>query len=55
MIMGYAILAVPTGIVSVELSRASSHHPITPRSCVSCGAEGHAHDAKFCMYCGEAL
>lgn len=55
MILGYAILAVPTGIVSVELSRAESTKKVSTRACISCGGEDHAHDARFCKYCGEAL
>lgn len=54
MIMGYAILAVPTGIVSVEIARADADLTST-KSCHSCSLEGHDRDAKFCKYCGEAL
>ena len=53
MILGYAILAVPTGIVSVELARADTK--ISTQCCRSCGAEGHRHDAVFCRMCGEQL
>lgn len=56
MIMGYGILAVPTGIVSVELSRADSNRQsITTRCCTTCAREGHSFDAKHCKYCGEPL
>ena len=51
MIMGYAIIAVPTGIISVELARAQ----ITTRVCKSCMHEDHDHDASFCKHCGEQL
>ncbi len=54
MILGYAILAVPTGIVSVELAR-MERRPVSTQCCRSCGAEGHAHDAVFCKICGERL
>lgn len=54
MILGYAILAVPTGIVSVELSRAEADLTST-RSCHACSLEGHDSDAEYCKYCGEAL
>jgi voltage-gated potassium channel len=54
MIMGYGIIAVPTGIVSVELAHAT-RHPISTQACASCSAEGHDHDAKFCKYCGAEL
>ena len=54
MIMGYGIIAVPTGIVSVELNKAATSK-VTTRSCQVCSAEGHDTDAKFCKYCGEKL
>ena len=54
MIGGYAILAVPTGIVTVEMSKAFKQvHPT--KSCLSCGKEGHDDDAKFCKSCGQNL
>jgi voltage-gated potassium channel len=52
MIMGYAIIAVPTGIVTVELSRYSE---VSTQACPSCSAEGHDKDAKYCKYCGARL
>ena len=52
MILGYAIIAVPTGIVSVELARAQ---PISTQACLACGAEGHDADAKHCKHCGASL
>ncbi len=54
MILGYAILAVPTGIVSVEIARADIDLTST-RSCHACSLEGHDLDADYCKYCGEAL
>jgi voltage-gated potassium channel len=54
MITGYAIIAVPTGIVTVELAGAS-RGPVSTQACPSCGAEGHDADAKFCKFCGAAL
>lgn len=54
MIMGYGIIAVPTGIVSVEMAQAA-RDAVNTESCPSCGAEGHADDAKFCKYCGAGL
>lgn len=54
MIVGYAIIAVPTGIVTVELGRAH-HKAVSTQSCPSCSAEGHDTDAKFCKYCGVEL
>lgn len=54
MILGYAIIAVPTGIVSVEIARADDD-PISTQSCPDCGAEGHAHNARHCYRCGAEL
>lgn len=54
MIMGYGIIAVPTGIVSVELSKVDWDN-ISTQACPACGAEGHDQDAAFCKYCGDML
>jgi voltage-gated potassium channel len=54
MLLGYGIIAVPTGIVTLELSRASAPAP-SGQACSHCGAEGHDADAQFCKYCGNAL
>lgn len=54
MIMGYGIIAVPTGIVSVELSRVDFDN-ISTQACPACSAEGHDSDAAYCKYCGERL
>lgn len=52
MILGYGIIAVPTGIVTAELTR-------RPRSeirrCPDCHAPGHDEDAIHCKFCGTAL
>ena len=52
MILGYGILAVPTGIVSVELARAQRS---SRARCPGCGREGHDRDAVHCKHCGTAL
>lgn len=54
MILGYSIIAVPTGIVTVELSKATQR-TVSTQACPQCSAEGHDADAKFCKYCGAAL
>ncbi len=54
MIIGYAIIAVPTGIVSSEMMHQKQVANNTI-SCQCCGKEGHDDDAKFCKYCGEEL
>ena len=54
MIIGYGIIAVPTGIVTVELTQAFGRK-ISTQACLECSAEGHDNDAKFCKYCGAQL
>ncbi|MCU4154812.1 ion transporter [Carboxylicivirga sp. A043] len=54
MITGYAILAVPTGIVTSELVK-ESRKPVNTRVCPSCLEEGHDNEAAYCKYCGESL
>ena len=54
MIIGYAIIAVPTGIVTSELVK-ESRRPTNTRMCPSCLEEGHEEEAKFCKYCGQSL
>lgn len=53
MILGYGIIAVPTGIVTVELSRAKQQ--VSTHSCPECSKEGHDPDAVFCKFCGGRL
>ena len=53
MIMGYAIIAVPTGIVTASL--VSKQSQITTKSCIDCSKEGHDQDAKHCKFCGVRL
>jgi len=52
MILGYAIIAVPTGMVSVELALSEK---MNTQSCPSCSAEGHENNAKHCKHCGAEL
>jgi voltage-gated potassium channel len=54
MLMGYGILAVPTGIVSVEIGRASrrGQHFI---ECLRCGEPKHLMGSRYCCRCGERL
>jgi voltage-gated potassium channel len=54
MLLGYGIIAVPTGIVTLELSRAGAP-AVSTQACPSCGAEGHDADARYCKRCGSAL
>jgi voltage-gated potassium channel len=54
MIMAYGILAVPTGIITYELSKAADK-PVSTQACPFCGKDGHEVDATFCKYCGNNL
>lgn len=54
MILGYAIIAVPTGIVTVELARSRAKQNVNI-ACPRCMLEGHAQDARYCRRCGERL
>ena len=55
MVMGYGIIAVPTGIVTVEMTRAARRKGASTRSCAECGTEGHDQDAVHCKRCGAKL
>ncbi len=61
MILGYGIIAVPTGIVSAEMARAGDRNSqnnqpsITTTTCKHCSREGHAADAIYCKYCSSPL
>ena len=54
MIMGYGVIAVPTGIVTMELNAANRRMANT-KTCPSCSAEGHSREASYCWRCGEPL
>lgn len=53
MILGYGIIAVPTGIVTSELSK--SNNTSNTDSCQNCGEDNHVDDATFCHSCGEKI
>ena len=55
MIMGYSIIAVPTGIVSAEIAKVDGPNAPNTRACPNCGVEGHRLDAKHCHACGDEL
>ncbi|MEP7039271.1 MAG: ion transporter [Acidobacteriota bacterium] len=54
MILGYGIIAVPTGIVTVELGRSGKNKP-SAKICIECRRRGHDADAVFCKYCAARL
>jgi len=53
MMLGYAVIAVPTGIVTAELTNKKEQH--NTQACRFCAAEGHEDDAIYCNQCGEEL
>lgn len=55
MVLGYAVLAVPTGIVTTELAFASRGRKVSGQACPVCSKEGHDRDAVHCKYCGGRL
>ena len=55
MLIGYGIIAVPTGIITTEMALAARHRKEGHETCPGCGKEGHDSDAVFCKYCGEIL
>ena len=54
MILGYGIIAVPTGIVTAEMTK-KNNRQFTTKSCRSCSAEGHDFHAQYCYHCGEDM
>ncbi len=56
MIVGYGVLAVPTGIVSVEMAKAHNMNLTgSSRKCTNCTTEIYQSDANYCRVCGNAL
>ena len=58
MLIGFTIIAVPTGIVASEMSkvgRQPDRRPVSTQVCPECATEGHDHDAKHCKECGSRL
>lgn len=56
MILGYGIIAIPTGIVTSEMTKTSHKNiHLNTQSCPNCMAESHKDDAEFCYNCGERL
>jgi voltage-gated potassium channel len=54
MILGYGIIAVPTGIVTSQIHLARKKK-ISTQACPTCSAEGHDTDADYCKYCGSKM
>jgi voltage-gated potassium channel len=63
MILGYGIIAVPTGIVSAEYTAQNKpkQEPEKPKidlntqACSNCSVENHKDNAEFCYNCGHKL
>lgn len=55
MLLGYGIIAVPTGIVTTEMALLARSKRYSVETCPGCGKEGHDKDANFCKICGEKL
>ena len=55
MLIGYAIIAVPTGIITTEMTIALRRREHKHEACPGCGREGHDRDASHCKYCGHQL
>jgi voltage-gated potassium channel len=53
MIIGYAIIAVPTGIIGVEIAKTKPN--TNTQACPQCSKEGHDDDASHCKFCGSKL
>ncbi|WP_394240078.1 ion transporter [Vibrio astriarenae] len=54
MLLGYSILAVPTGIITAELNNEMKSHRQLVK-CPNCSKSGHETEAMFCKYCGSEL
>lgn len=55
MLLGWGVLAVPTGIVTAEMTSQRMNWKPTTRTCPACLSEGHEPEAKYCKDCGQAL
>lgn len=55
MILGYGIIAVPTGIVSAEYVRSTDKIQTNTQACSNCNQLRHRDDAQYCHHCGEEL
>lgn len=64
MLLGYGIIAVPTGIVTMEFGKSDNKKPklgenhfvhVNTQSCPNCSYEGHRDDAIYCYNCGSNL
>ncbi len=55
MLLGYAIIAVPSGIITSEIINSKKHQRRNTQVCTNCNFEEHDDDAEYCKLCGEKL
>jgi voltage-gated potassium channel len=55
MLIGYSIIAVPTGILTTEIALMTRKEKKGSEACPGCGKEGHDDNALYCKFCGEKL
>ena len=55
MILGYSIIAIPTGIVSAEITKTDHKLDTNTQACPNCLKENHKENAEFCYNCGSKL
>ena len=53
MIIGYAVIAIPTGVIAAEYT--NMKHKFNDTVCSGCGSEDHEDDAEFCKTCGTVI
>jgi voltage-gated potassium channel len=54
MIIGYSIIAVPTGIISAEVGASAVRNKYS-KTCPACNTADHDPDATHCKHCGKTL
>lgn len=55
MLLGYGVIAVPTGIMTAEINRELAAIRMDLRQCGECGLEGHDPKARYCKTCGTGI
>jgi voltage-gated potassium channel len=55
MLIGWGTLAVPTGIVTAEMTVRRQRPPVLPRICAECGAAAATEQSRYCHACGAVL
>src|SRR5690606_11686465 len=55
MLCGYSIIALPTGIVTVEMAKERERKKVSNEECSRCGTNDHPLNARYCYRCGERM